>query len=411
MERAWRGDGGAGRRDGRLTQAGRITRARGRRMPGWVVLAALLVASPPALGGIGSLIRGAAKLGKLASKAGKVGKAAKSAKAAKLAAGAGGAALVAERSGLIFKALPDEVGRVGVFVTGGGDDGLRVIQRTGTETMVAPETLGATVDELGAAGQVDLVVDLGTALRPGVVDDVGDARLFVADADGGLHSLRRGEDGRKLLVDAAEGAMDLGQFALENLTASGVPEDRGLVVVPVGLGHCWQDTSTVAREHLPDDLDEAGAVDWLGGREGEWVVAISGSQEGLSTATAMAAAQGHDLTGFVIQDLCDVNQVDTLVSAVIVEDAAGSDAPLADRGQLEIAAVDSTDPLVVYATWPEADGPHGVTAATWVVHWGDPEALMEDDPNEPPWWWYVLCFFLMGVGVVFYLRKQARAAG
>lgn len=179
-------------------------------------LSAALLVSLPAHAGPLSLL---SKAGKLASGSGKAAKAAAGASKAKTAMLAGGGVIAAERAGLLFKAIPDDVARTAVYVAGEPDGAYRLVTRAGEQATHAPAELGVAVERLGTEAKpgVDLYLDLTAARTPaGLPAPEAGRRWFVLDASGKPHPVRtetKADGTLQHFVDAGDVSLDLADFA------------------------------------------------------------------------------------------------------------------------------------------------------------------------------------------------------
>jgi hypothetical protein len=176
---------------------------------------AALCISPVVHAGPLSLLSKAAKV---ASGSGKAAKTAAGASKLKAAMLAGGAVTAAERSGLLFKAIPDDATRVAAYVASEPDGAFRIVTRAGEQATHPPGEVGLAVQRLGTeAKPVDLYLDLTAARSPGALPppEAG-RRWFVLDAHGKPHPVRTEASGDGTLqhtVDAGDVSLDLADFA------------------------------------------------------------------------------------------------------------------------------------------------------------------------------------------------------
>lgn len=189
---------------------------RAARVMGLLLLAGALCVAPDAHASILSAIAKAAKAAGAASKA---GKAARGVKVAKTGLVAGGATVAAERAGLLFKLVPDEVGSVAVYVGREPSGAYRVVSRSGQQaTHGADELAGALSSASGdGSARLTVYVDATAALEPAALPKLGERqRLFVLDGEARPHRVRVEADGDGVvrhLVDVGDTTLDLADFA------------------------------------------------------------------------------------------------------------------------------------------------------------------------------------------------------
>jgi hypothetical protein len=178
---------------------------------------ALGLAAPPAAAGPLSALAKLAKAGSSGAKA------AKAAKAAKLV-GTAGAAVAAERAGLVFANVGDDVGRAAAYVGRDAAGEFRLIVRGGSGD-ITTTNVRAVVAELPHE-RVDLYIDLSAARHPEALPRSTEARLYVLDVEARPHRARiqEAENGKlEALVDVGDGAMDMASWVAEQLADE--PED------------------------------------------------------------------------------------------------------------------------------------------------------------------------------------------
>ncbi len=243
-----------------------------------------------------------------------------------------------------------------------------------------------------ALGEVDLVLDASAALDTTLIDELaridGDARLFVADADGVPFGLRQTEAGR-WQVETDDG-IDLAQFILENVAGAENSGEFGdnLRVVPVGCPS--------------GDPSELGAL-----APGAAAIAVAGSAESLQPAVQSAQDAGVDLVGLVVETPCDEPAMEKLGALVSALRLIEGRVRLSGGGTFASHELEATDPLVFSAIWAAEDRPAGVLAATWVVHW---EAVAPEEPSDEPPLWFTIGFVVLllgGAGAVVVKRATA----
>lgn len=204
---------------------------------GRTLLLLALFSAAPAHAGLGSLL---AKLGKAGSSAGKVAKAGKAVSAAKVAkAGAGLAgvsgAVAAERAGFALGGLADDAARSASYVARAESGEVLMITRAGGEARLTPQSTGLAVEAMAAEGAPPPTVflDASAAASPEVVASLPARTRLVLVEEGRTLPLRRKPEGKlgDLVVDTADGAMDLGDYL-----GTGDDEEEGSSVFPIVLG-------------------------------------------------------------------------------------------------------------------------------------------------------------------------------
>jgi hypothetical protein len=319
-----------------------------------------------------AVVGGLAKLAKLAAKAGKVGKLGKLGGAAKLI-GAGGVVVATERAGLLFRFLPDDAARAATYVAREGDS-LRMVRRAGGDLDQRLVPSGAAPD----LAEASVYLDVSAALDPprGILKG---ADVHVLDRAGKPHPVRTANDGN-LVVDVAEQAMDLGQFALEQV-AEGEGEredDRDLVVLPAAGEACVPGDDALEDGDIPrsyEDHDAAAATEYITETRGLWMLVFASSAGDADRLHQASAAHGHDLTTVVVQD-CDAAAASAVATTVEADGLRGVAAPLMSGPTLRLDAAASTTPLRVGGVFSEH--PLGVTAIQWTIDFNPPEPKQRD---------------------------------
>lgn len=182
--------------------------------------------------GVLSLLSKAGRAGKLASGGSKLARAAKLARVGRAAAGVT-ALVAAERAGVAFARVGDDVARGAAYVARGASGEVVLVTKAGQSTHTA-QTLGPALAELGEGRTVTVLLD-AKALPPGdaLAAIPPTANVGLVD-ELGTTAVRRSEAGgsRSLLVDTAEGAVDLADLASLGAESSDDDgEDRAPLVI------------------------------------------------------------------------------------------------------------------------------------------------------------------------------------
>ncbi len=198
----------------------RMSWAGPRRLWRLLVLAVALTswAAPSEAAIVGAIAKAIAKAGKAAKGAKGAAAAGKAAKGGTLIAG--GAALAAERSGVLFKLIPDDAGRAVAYLAHEPDGAFRTVLRSGEQATHAPGELGPALGKLATpeTPKVDIYLDLSAATQPQkLATPTANQRLFVLDKHAQPLPVRveRKADGTLDFVDAADGAIGLDGISTE----------------------------------------------------------------------------------------------------------------------------------------------------------------------------------------------------
>ena len=360
--------------------------------------------------GVGSAAKVAGKSGAAVGKMGAVGKTAVA--AGKLGLGLG-LLEVGERAALTFGRLADDGAHAAAYVARAPEGQLWVVGREAAPLATAPEGLAGATAKLAADAEMVLVVDVGVAAERGAVTEVAAAQRYVTDLEGLPHPLRQGPDGRWWVERAGDASdvVDLAQFTLDEL---GTDPEADLPSPLILLGEpspCWNQTTErlLVRPGGAEALPVLNAAHPPPG----FPVVVARSQAALAPAAAAARAQGLDLLGLVVPDLCDGAAILALQAMVSADLDRGARAPLAGAAPFVAHEATGQDPLEVHATWET--GPAGALGALWLLHPAEAavlEAEVDEAQEEPPLWFMVTVGLVVG-GLAWreYRKKLVKTSG